>query len=45
MINRVESFNGQVSIESSPGNGCRINISIPYYDEFAVIELLSRISR
>ncbi len=30
MINRVESFNGQVSIESSPGKGCRINISIPY---------------
>jgi PAS domain S-box-containing protein len=30
MINRVESFNGQVSIESSRGNGCRIHISIPY---------------
>jgi PAS domain S-box-containing protein len=30
MINRVESFNGQVSIESSPGKGCRIDIHIPY---------------
>ncbi|MEO8172175.1 MAG: PAS domain S-box protein [Sediminibacterium sp.] len=30
MINRVESFNGSVSIESSPGNGCRLNISLPY---------------
>ncbi|MDB5210916.1 MAG: domain S-box protein, partial [Sediminibacterium sp.] len=30
MINRVESFNGQVSIDSSPGNGTRMNITIPY---------------
>lgn len=30
MINRIESFNGEVTIESTPGNGCRIVISAPY---------------
>ncbi len=30
MINRVESFNGKINIESSPGNGCKIQIEIPY---------------
>lgn len=30
IINRVESFNGEVSIESSPGKGCRTEIRIPY---------------
>ncbi len=30
MINRVESFNGQVSIDSSPGKGTRMDIAIPY---------------
>lgn len=30
MINRVESFNGEITIESSPGNGCTISIHIPY---------------
>lgn len=30
MINRVESFNGEISIESSAGNGCTISINIPY---------------
>lgn len=29
MINRVESFNGQISIHSQPGRGCRIEINIP----------------
>ena len=29
MINRVESFNGKFAIESSPGNGCTIQIDIP----------------
>lgn len=29
MINRVESFNGELNIVSSPGNGCRIEIWIP----------------
>ena len=29
MINRIESFNGRVKIDSSPGNGCRISISMP----------------
>jgi PAS domain S-box-containing protein len=29
MINRVESFNGEVTIESSPGNGCKISFKIP----------------
>lgn len=30
MINRVESFNGEIEIFSSPGNGCKIMIRIPY---------------
>lgn len=30
MINRAESFNGKVAIESSPGRGCTINIHIPF---------------
>lgn len=29
MINRVESFNGELNIISSPGNGCKIDIRIP----------------
>jgi len=29
MINRVESFNGTMEIESSPGNGCRTEINLP----------------
>jgi PAS domain S-box-containing protein len=29
MMNRAESFNGQVKIESSPGKGCRVAITIP----------------
>jgi two-component system, NarL family, sensor histidine kinase UhpB len=29
MINRVESFNGQLDIISSPGKGCKIDIRIP----------------
>ena len=30
MINRVESFNGKIDIESSPGTGTTIRIKIPY---------------
>jgi len=30
MINRVETFNGWVEIRSNPGEGCKINVSIPY---------------
>ena len=30
MINRVDSFNGKIDIESSPGNGCKIQVEIPY---------------
>jgi two-component system sensor histidine kinase UhpB len=30
IINRAESFNGGVDIESSPGNGCRLQVKIPY---------------
>ena len=30
MINRVESFNGTIDIQSSPGNGCRIDITMPF---------------
>lgn len=29
LINRVESFNGQLKIDSSPGNGCSTTITIP----------------
>jgi two-component system sensor histidine kinase UhpB len=29
MMNRVESFNGELKIESSPGNGCKLTIKIP----------------
>ncbi len=29
MMNRVESFNGQMEILSSPGNGCVLNVTIP----------------
>ena len=30
MMNRIESFNGQMVIDSSPGNGCSVHIDIPY---------------
>src|SRR5450432_330227 len=30
MINRVGSFNGEIKIESSAGNGCKTSINIPY---------------
>lgn len=30
MTNRVKSFNGEIEIKSSEGNGCRTSISIPY---------------
>ncbi|MEO8412895.1 MAG: PAS domain S-box protein [Ginsengibacter sp.] len=30
MINRVESFNGEIIIESSPGKGCQLGFKIPY---------------
>ncbi|MBK8786836.1 MAG: PAS domain S-box protein [Chitinophagaceae bacterium] len=30
IINRAETFNGTAKIESSPGNGCKIHVSIPY---------------
>jgi len=30
IVNRVESFNGVVGIITSPGNGCRMLIQIPY---------------
>jgi PAS domain S-box-containing protein len=29
IMNRVETFNGEVEIESSPGNGCKLMVSIP----------------
>jgi signal transduction histidine kinase len=28
MKNRIESFNGEVAIKSSPGNGCKISFQI-----------------
>ncbi|HMG82247.1 MAG TPA: PAS domain S-box protein [Ferruginibacter sp.] len=30
MINRIESYNGELKIYSSPGNGCEVRITIPY---------------
>lgn len=30
IINRAESFNGSVNIETAPGKGCKINVTIPY---------------
>ena len=30
MMNRIDSFNGKMAIESSPGKGCTIQIAIPY---------------
>ena len=30
MINRIESYNGEISMESSPGNGCTTGIRLPY---------------
>jgi PAS domain S-box-containing protein len=30
MINRVESFNGTITINSSPGNGCSMELNIPF---------------
>ena len=30
IINRIESYNGEVLIESSPGKGCKLEIRIPY---------------
>jgi PAS domain S-box-containing protein len=30
VINRIESFNGEVAIESSPGKGCTLTIKAPY---------------
>ncbi|HEY8387421.1 MAG TPA: PAS domain S-box protein [Parasegetibacter sp.] len=29
MINRVESFNGEIQIDSAPGKGCRVVVRIP----------------
>jgi len=30
MINRIESFNGEIQIDSTPGNGCTVQIRLPY---------------
>jgi PAS domain S-box-containing protein len=30
MLNRIESFNGELKIDSNPGNGCRLQIKVPY---------------
>ena len=30
IINRVESFNGKVQIESSAGNGCKVQVLLPF---------------
>jgi two-component system sensor histidine kinase UhpB len=33
MINRIESYNGHIDIESSPGHGCKIQLIIPHITE------------
>lgn len=33
ILNRVETFNGSVQIASSPGKGCRLEVSIPLKSE------------
>ena len=30
MINRIESFNGEVHIETSPENGCKVEFKLPH---------------
>jgi two-component system sensor histidine kinase UhpB len=30
MMNRIESYNGHINIESSPGNGCKVHVTIPH---------------
>ena len=30
MMNRIESFNGKMILKSTPGNGCVIEVTIPY---------------
>jgi PAS domain S-box-containing protein len=39
MINRVESYNGEVHIDSRPGDGCRIEIrmGLPYFNQPVLI--------
>jgi PAS domain S-box-containing protein len=32
MINRVESFNGNMQIDTIPGSGCQVKISIPIHE-------------
>ncbi|MES2371416.1 MAG: PAS domain S-box protein [Bacteroidota bacterium] len=34
IMNRVASFNGEVFIESSPGNGCKVSFTIPVCNQF-----------
>jgi signal transduction histidine kinase len=29
MINRVESYDGEMHVESRPGHGCRVEIRLP----------------
>ncbi|MEO8172373.1 MAG: PAS domain S-box protein [Sediminibacterium sp.] len=29
MINRVEAFNGSINIDSTPGKGCRVSVTLP----------------
>jgi PAS domain S-box-containing protein len=30
ILNRIESFNGELQINTSPGNGCTLKITVPY---------------
>jgi signal transduction histidine kinase len=31
MTNRIESYNGKMHVETSPGNGCKIEMTIPTF--------------
>lgn len=33
IVNRIESFNGTVQIETHPGNGCKLKIAVPLISE------------
>lgn len=38
MINRAESFNGKLTIQSSPGKGCSLQVLVPLYELNKTIE-------
>ncbi|MEO8770679.1 MAG: PAS domain S-box protein [Ferruginibacter sp.] len=39
IINRIEAFNGAISIKSSPGNGCQTIVSMPMINTLAQVQI------